>query len=222
MRLLAVSAATVVLAGSALAASGGWQSLIGSQATDGPPSLSYTAIPKALKETLGVLRRPQAGHDHGVAVRAVLGGISSYHVNGVHPDSIRFLRRGVGRQAAILFSADESDDGVSPPLACLSFPVTPGGSAEGCWGIDDVRKGMAVSYYGGPERTVTAGLMPDGVAAVVVRYLRERYPDGTDSPVRVGIRKVRIPVRNNYFQAVGGSEEVEEVTRIVRGGGSAR
>jgi hypothetical protein len=196
-RAAVIATATLALGGTALAATGGWKPLIGDLATDGPPRLTSTPVPPEIANALGVLRRQQTARDRSPAVEATLHQVSSYHVEGVRPESIRYLAPAVGGEAAIVFSAEESEsiDGPSPYLDPGSAAPWAGGdplcvfsppAGSECFHLSTILKGEALWSEGGPSGGAMFGLVPDGVATVT-----GHFGDG---------RKIRVPVVNNYFK----------------------
>jgi hypothetical protein len=183
-RVAAIALAGLLVAGTAVATTGSWHPSIGDRSNPGPPTLSYGPVTRADTEVLGVLRRQPTALDRGPAVRETLHNVDRYHFAGVRPESVRFLAHGVGGQAAILVSVEEFEGKTDHPL-CVFQPVTPGGSAFGCYSLAEIRADLAMAVYGAPDRSIAYGLVPDGVAAVTAHFSRGRSRRGE--------------VVNNYF-----------------------
>jgi hypothetical protein len=128
-RVIAVGAASLALAGTAMAATGVWNPEIGTEAPDsGPPTLSESAVSPAVTEVLGALRREPTDQDRGPEVEATLRTLGKsfgfahtsdpelgeflsyfeYGVKGVRPDSVRYLAPAVDDKATILFSVEDA------------------------------------------------------------------------------------------------------------------
>src|SRR4051812_1894795 len=103
-----VAAAVVCLAcgGTALAATGAWDPVIGGAQIDGPVSTSESPIPEPLLEALAVLRRAPTALDHSPEVEATLREVG--FADGVRPESVRFLRAGDRGEATIALSAESA------------------------------------------------------------------------------------------------------------------
>jgi hypothetical protein len=133
-RVLATGAACLAFGGTAMAATGVWNPLIGTEAADSPPpSISNTPVSAAVTDSLAVLRREPTDQDHGAAVEATLRTLGKtfgfahspdptrmgellryfrYGVKGVRPDSVRYLGPAAPGKATILFSAEDAGFGL--------------------------------------------------------------------------------------------------------------
>jgi hypothetical protein len=209
-RLGLVVAATLAVAGTAVAATTGWHPTIGDLANDGPPSISQTPVPPGLRNALGVLRREPTAQDRSAAVEATLRGVSGYHVNELYPDSVRYLAPGAGGAATILAVAHGSETFPGRNAICVYHPIIaspaagpPSGSPQACFNLREIRAGLAVSTIAGPRLLWTDGLVPDRVASVTVHY--------------AGGLERTVSVRNNFYGTVRKSQGAEEpfVSRVV-------
>lgn len=177
-RRVAVTAlAALAIGGTAAATTGIWHPTIGDYAHDGPPSISEDPVPASIMNSLAVLRREPTARDRGPSVEETLHSISSYHVNEVHPDTVRYLGPGAGGAATILLVAGESELFPHRDAICVYHPITPAphgeppsGSPEDCWRVAEIRSGKAVDTIEGPEGEWTSGLVPDRVASITLYY----------------------------------------------------
>jgi hypothetical protein len=216
--LLAVGA--VILTGSALAATGGWQPVLGTN-RGGHPKDTLVPLPPAQSAQLGVLRRAQTAADRGPGVRAVLPMLDRDEINGVHTNEIRLLRdRPDG--VAILVPAERvgrHDPGytssIQRQVLCLmtsarvtSKTVTvkdPHGTAhtartyggliagQSCGGVPQLRANQIAMSTRSNAGWIYSGLVPDGVARVIVRRLAENG-------------SLSVPVRENLYEVNIGSD----------------
>lgn len=203
-RLLAIGAACLAFAGTAMAATGVWDPGIGTDADHGPLTVSRSPVPSALTAVLEVLRRPPQARDRSAEVEATLRGAGIG--DGVRPDSVRYLAPGVDGEATIVLSAKH----VRPFIAegepvCIFRPLE--GFAEpspACFGLPQLLAGEALAEASGPGNPPTAfGLVPDGVATVTAEF--GGAPDRT------------VQVANNYFELpLSGSDSARlGIERIV-------
>lgn len=173
----ALGAAFVVGLSSPPAPDGGGSSARSTTAADAPP--------REQLERLGVLRRPATAADRSAKVRAIVSQLSGEPRTAF----VRRLDRGGDAPVVLLpMRADAApefmDDAPGGPprdALCLyvTDPVDGGGVA--CQDFDGVRRGRLAGGMG----TRIYGLVPDGVAAVVVHRL-----DGTEQ---------RVPVAGNFY-----------------------
>lgn len=192
-RIAAIGAACLAFAGTAMAATGIWNPVVGDP--DDPPVLSNTPVQAALSAQLGVLRRDQTDQDRSPEVEATLNGAQV--PDGVRLDSVRFLAPGVNGEATILVSGVKAApyETKEEPL-CVLRPAPGDGPAAGlCFDLSmltsdharatdvDVTSNSGVAY----------GVVPDGVATVTAEF--GSAPDAT------------VPVADNYWELpVGGAE----------------
>lgn len=199
--LLAI--AGVLVAGSAVAATTPWNPEVGSKGggPEGRRTLSRTHVPAAQVAALGVLRRGQTDRDRSTPTEDLLAALGSPG-RGLRLGSVRLLRADDG-SATVLTSVARLGDARYAPLIrdalCVSqttgftererasratvtsagrkipAPVPIGGS--GCGSFEDLLRGRL--------RTVTTGLVPDGVARVEVKLTTGRV--------------ISAPVVDNYY-----------------------
>lgn len=184
-----LAVAGLAIGGTALAATTPWNPQIGPDPTDSPP-VSHSAAPAEQIAALGVLRRPQTDRDRSTPTEDALRTLEAPG-RGLRVDSIRLLRTHDGA-ATILMSLARLGDRRHPPVTrdalCVSettsatqrdtarrqgqdhsnglgpVPVALGGSS--CGSYEDLLRGRL--------RTVTTGLVPDGVARVQVKLTTGR------------------------------------------------
>ena len=177
--MLAVSA-------TALAATAPWQPLFGDP--DHPsaqPRVTGSAPPAGQLALLSVLRRPQTDEDRGATTQQALRYFGT-STQDVYTDYIRRLPLGSGDLAATLVPARSwrLPGGVMTlhDVLCVFVAESNGdGGAKGCYTTAALTRGRA----GGSLGSVEYGLVPDGVAALEVRYA-----NGTQ----------RIAVRDNFYE----------------------
>jgi hypothetical protein len=105
-RLLLAAAGVVFVAGTATAATTGWNPVLGhrrdgASAGSQPPYAARGVPPQAAK-VLGILRRPATAADHGPRVRRLLRGLQRGVTDGVHIDAIRVLTTRNGGVTALI------------------------------------------------------------------------------------------------------------------------
>jgi hypothetical protein len=167
-RPLRVAGIVIFLAlagGSAAAAAGLWQPVLGRPELDNTPQgVSEAPIPRNARDMLGVLRRPQSAADRGSATRALLRHAGS-ESSGVRLDSVRLVTLSNGSKVAV-FSEEKSVDPASGSTE-IAEPVcillAHGGA---CASIADIRARGLVVFLG----RQLLGLVPDGVASVALDY----------------------------------------------------
>jgi hypothetical protein len=192
----------VVFAGSAVAATTAvWHPTLGSDKV-GHPQVAHAAVPAAQLAALGVLRRPQTAADRGPDVQQLLHLLTGGQINGVHTDAIRVLRRNAdgitllvpaeraGRRLAsttqhdalcLLTSGRRPATVTRDPGGKLHLGIPPGGITAGqtCGTLRDLQTtGLRTGAYSGKDLEAI-GLVPDGVARVVVRLRRGRERTAT-------------------------------------------
>ena len=218
-RIAAIGVACLAFGGSAMAA-GVWNPGIGTDlpnsgsgsalSGEGPPAIVTTPVPGSVTEALGVLRRDPTAQDRGAEVEATLAGVSS--VDGVRPDSVRFLAPGDRGMATVLLSAEKSFDtkflkeigGKEEEEPVCVF--RPGAAGYGhvsdvvpaCFGLSDLLAGRAYTeeVNSPPGHGLAFGLVPDGVASVTAEF--------ADAP------DITVPVSDNYFEVSMSGAQVGE------------
>lgn len=192
-RIVAVGLACLAFGGTAMAASGVWNPIVGN--SNDPATLSNTPVPAELTAALGVLRRDQTDQDRSAEVEATLNG--GEMPDGVRLDSIRYLAPGDNGEATILLSGLKAAvyETEEEPV-CVARPIAGNPSAVSlCFDLPmlmaDHARAMFVDVA---SNSGTAfGLVPDGVASVTATF--GSAPDRT------------VSVTNNYWELdVSGSE----------------
>lgn len=155
------------------------------------PSRTERPLDPELRATLGVLRRPQTDADRGVATSRAARGFRSSGYEGVRLDGIRLVdpARGIVIVPFERFSFPKDSEGRPIPgfdpadysnAVCIFQPARDGFAGVGCHTASKVRSGRAIGDDGG----TVAGLVPDGVARVVLQR---------------GEARTHVPVRDNFF-----------------------
>jgi hypothetical protein len=199
MRLMAVAVAAVLVA-LAVPGAGAGEPCVDNR----PQTLETTSDPAPPEATamLAVLRRPQKPGDK----LPNINHLAALPIAGVNPDAIRRAAR-IGRMWIYLVPAQnvryfrpppdteackQLDDPDVEPAAgvCLLERATEG--AATCSDVDAIRTGHSLLTGGGRRHGYTraAGIVPDGVRAVIWRVHRGK-----------GFLDTRIPVRSNVFGA---------------------
>lgn len=180
----AVAGLAVTGAATAALAATGWNPVVGSD-EHGHPSVAASPVPAAQSAVLGVLRRPQTDADRGPEAQAMLRLLSPDETDGVRLDDIRLVYRGASGSAVLLPVKRLGDpahpESVTRDALCLHETRTGADGAGGHCGTE------AEVPYGG-FRTVTSGLVPDGVASVRVTLKDDA---GT---------VLTAPVHDNYYR----------------------
>jgi hypothetical protein len=206
---------TLIATGVALAATGAWHPMLGDNHR-GHPTVARTPVPGDQSAAIAVLRRPQTDADRGPQIQAVLRLLPRQEIGGVHTDGIRLLRRRpdgvtilvpaerVGRHdkgyrssiqrrvLCVMASSHQMPQTTRVPSG--RTVRTPGGlfAGQACGGLMQLRTtgiGLAIN---GPKGFLTIGLVPDGVASVIVRLRHHRL--------------ITAPVRNNLYEVSTGAE----------------
>lgn len=162
--LLALGALAVAVP--ALAATQPWQPILGRPSLhDTPAGISSTPPPADQLQLLGILRRPQSDADRGPIAQKLLKSVGSEY-KGVRLDSIRLLTASNG-QHALLVPAEQHGLSAQPgryeEANDLCIEDWPGGF---CGTAEQVRDG----YFMGDHGDNLLGLVPDGVAKVVLTF----------------------------------------------------
>ena len=191
-RTVTAALACLAFSGTALAASGLWDPGFGSESPHGPIITAPAAIPAAMRQELGVLRRDPSARDRSPAIEAAvrkIGVSPAFGVSGIRPDSVRYLAPGVGGIPTILLLAERANrhfDVTGEPICIFRSLGHPNENPATCFGLPEVIDGNATSFgFDLTKRIATVeGLVPDGVAAVRVKYRGHELTDR---------------VSNNYF-----------------------
>ena len=168
--------AALVVSGSAMASTIGWDPILGD--SDRPsPQKARAGIPAEQVAALGVLRRPQTERDRSTSVEEMLRYLSRDVINGVHVDGIRVLRHTADSVTVLIPArrAAPSQHAIRDALCVYrmdtageALPIGVGGT---CGDTGQLRT-RGVGW-------VTASLVPDGVARVEVRRRGGRYQGAT-------------------------------------------
>jgi hypothetical protein len=215
VRLVAAGIACLAFGGTAMAATGVWNPVIGSAEIEGPVTTSETPVPQEIVEALGVLRRAPSDRDHSPEVEATLREVA--FADGVRPDSVRFLKAGDRGEATIVLSAENAIDlevqtaAADPQPVCVFRPGLYGyGHADdapsACFGIEELLagRGYAESLDFEADTGLAFGLVPDGVVTVTAEF--------ANAPA------VTVPVTDNYFEIPMRGPEVGEYVEGVEPG----
>jgi hypothetical protein len=180
MAVLAVLATLVT--GTAVAATTPWHPQLGGHDL-GHPTRATRPLPAAELSILGVLRRAQTDADRSPAAQAALRDLPGHEVAGVHTDGVRLLAaRSDGD--VILIPAERvgpADRHSLRDALCVWRALRHGAAGMNCGDADDLRAGRI--------RTVTSGLVPDGV-----RSVRVRLRTGTVLTARVTDNYYELPI----------------------------
>ncbi|HEX5608465.1 MAG TPA: hypothetical protein VFX45_00060 [Solirubrobacterales bacterium] len=200
-RIVAIGLCAVAFGGTAMAATGVWNPLVGS--SEHPAELSDTPVPAGLVAKLGVLRREQTPQDRSPEVEATLKvGHTGFKYKpnfAVRLGSVRYLRPGANHEPTILLSGVTT---VRPEIepkkerwiaeveeVCVARPVP--GTEEAafiCFDRSELMSGHAVMGVSNPADgfAVALGVVPDGVATVTAKF--DAAPP------------VNVPVEDNYWE----------------------
>jgi hypothetical protein len=184
------------------AATGAWHPILGDDHR-GHPQPADAPIPADQVSTLAVLRRPQTDRDRGHDVQAILSLLVRGEIKGLHTDGIRALRRhaygatilvpaervgrhdpgypgGVRRQMLCVFSGVRTVPVTATVIRANGRPRTihtGGGFSAGevCGDLKQLRtSGIQETGTRMAHGFLIGGLVPDGVARVIVRLRRSR------------------------------------------------
>lgn len=212
-RHVAVAVAMLAIGGSALAGSEPWKPLLGDTAHGPQATMSQAAPPEAQLSILGVLRRGTTEADHGPSTTTALGFVGPT-ARDVRTRFIRLLSTGAGQGAAVLVPAGRyelASPGARPLPNALCVVILEAGSlgaGKSCFTTEQVASGTALGRSG-PR---VFGLVPDGVARVVLRY---RVSPPTQARVHDNFFETRgpgFPHRVIWFDTAG------RRIRVVRSG----
>jgi hypothetical protein len=220
-RIAAVGLACLAFAGTAMAATGVWDPQIGTEASNSPPPTTSTnPVPTDLTEAIGALRRAPDARDRGPEVEKTLSTLGNSFVQGVRPDSVRYLEPwGDHGEAVVLFSAESSVFATTEDPACVAIPSTGGaGAVNGeaaveCFELDKILAGKAITsserlHREGelvkPGHGEAFGLVPDGVSSITAEFENGFQLD--------------VPVADNFFKfgwdPVDAGEDVADLTHL--------
>src|SRR5664279_2982671 len=108
-RIAAIGVTCLAFGGSAMAATGVWNPSIGSQTPYAPaPTISGAPVSTAITNAIGTLRREPTAQDHGPEVEKVLSTLSNTFIEGIKPDSARFLQPAGHGEALVMFVTQAS------------------------------------------------------------------------------------------------------------------
>ena len=173
-RTAAVLLVALAVSVPALAATTPWRPILGRpELRDTPAGTSNSPVPNDASALLAVLRRPQTDADRGPIAQKLLRNVGQ-QFRGVRLRSVRLVTLSPGHHALVLSTEGVGQvpgvtKGTSNPV-CLVF--TAGGL---CGGARSLRT-SGILMTGGPN---VRGLVPDGVAKVVLRFAAGRSV-GTD------------------------------------------
>jgi hypothetical protein len=185
-RIVAVGLSCLAFGGTAMAATGAWNPIVGDN--DNPATLSSTAVPAELTAALGVLRRDQNDQDRSAEVEATLNG--GEMPEGVRLDSVRYLAPAENGEATILLSgvATAPYETAEEPLCVVRPFAGDPHAASLCFDLpmlmSDHARAMFVDVASNSGTAI--GLVPDGVESVTAKF--GSAPDRT------------VPVTNNYWE----------------------
>ena len=172
--------ATFAVAVPALAATQPWQPILGRPALhDTPTGISASAPPADQLALLGVLRRPQDAQDRSPAVQAMLSSVG-IEFQGVRTDTVRLLTSASGHSAVLVSAERIVDPGTNTVETNNPLCLVTGQS-----GTCSETQGLVDGHFLGLDGDYIYGLVPDGVAKVVLRY-----PDG---------QTLSTSVQDNFF-----------------------
>ena len=175
---------SLLIAGTALAATQPWRPSLGDRRLGAPPAVSPNAPAKAELAILHVLRRPQTSSDRGRATTGALRFVGRGG-SGIKTDYIRLLGLSAPSRGIVLIPMNRYSPGpgiVKQGALCVIYSEpTADGAAKSCFDLDDIRYGRAVGSLGLHQY----GLVPDGVAKVTALF--------AEGPV------VEATVRDNFF-----------------------
>ena len=183
-RLGLAAIAVVLVAGPASAAVQPWNIVFGrADVGDTPSAPATTPVPADEASVLGLLRREQTDADRGARAQRLVRDVG-VEFRGVRADSVRVATAG-SRTVAVL-SAERVGDPAGRDGGGLQQVVCFTDGETGTCGDAKTLMAGKLTSYGGPQ---VLGLVPDGVATVVLRY--------------AGGAKVSATVGDNLFSASG-------------------
>jgi hypothetical protein len=212
MGLLAVGA--TIVTGTALAATGAWNPILGDDHR-GHPQRASTEIPGDQRAAIAVLRRAQTDRDRGPRVQATLRMLARGEINGIHTDGIRLLRtrpqgvtilvpvERVGRhdkgypssirhRVLCVLTSSRTPAVVGHARGAKSPRQAMGFAGQSCGSLRSLRTTGIGGAIGGPKGFLVNALVPDGVDRVVIRLRNHHY--------------LHVPVSNNLYEVNTGGE----------------
>ena len=223
-RVALVVVGAVVVTGTAVAATGTWRPLLGSDRHPRPQA-ARSAVPADQLAALAILRRPQTAADRGPLVQQALRVLDRRTINGIHTDAIRVIFRDRG-QVAILVPAERIGNPVHPAtlqrhLLCLIssshaasqtinvidhgkrkiIHLRAGDTGWG-WTCGDTTMLRTSGIQTGTSPDASGGLVVNGRANWPVQNRITLVPDGV-ARVTVRLRHrqtVTVPVHNNVYR----------------------
>jgi hypothetical protein len=207
---------TLLVTGTAIAASGLWRPILGEPRFGPGPTITAAAPPPTQLAILGVLRRPQTPADRSARTLALLQYMSGA-ASGVRTNYIRLLSDSTGLGPAILVPVARIDQAPSdvPPAVLAELPQSDalcllvgdrGGEGAGkrCFTTDDMLEGRGTLSLGDD----LFGLVPDTVTRVTVTFsggaIRTVAP--TDNLFETTQAGGAIPVAMTWTMATGPGE----------------
>lgn len=201
----AIVIAGVALTGPAIAANHLWGPLLGRPDIDnGSPAASAARPPEATLSVLGVLRREQSPEDRRIAGDGLLATLSP-RTTGVMTAYIRAVATSGKRHVAVVPVAEVSQGDIasgSRRIALTDALCLTDGEALSCGNVQDLVAGRLFVIAGATEY----GLVPDGVATIVLRY-----PSG---------RRLTRTIHDNAYVAV--APQIQRSVNATVGKGQAR
>ena len=218
-RLAAIAAAAVLCGGTAMAATGIWDPPIGADTGTAPPTRSYSPVPAAIADVLGILRREQTPRDRSLDVEATLS--KALFADGIRPGSVRSLSSsGVEGEATVLFAAKKPGRPFEPSeQICLYRPAFAVATRElpFCFSLPTLLSGRAFTTFEISSPKLREELESRPGAAVLDECQEDPppsfclplrgtavglVPDGvaTVTAAFSGAPNVTIPVHENYFE----------------------
>jgi hypothetical protein len=214
----------VILAGTAVAATGGWHPVLGSPSRGPQPLAAHAPVPADQLAALAVLRRPQTATDRGPLVQQALRVLNRQSINGIQVDAIRVVAK-TSSEISVLVPAERAGPrlkgvpasvSIQRNVLCLMSAIkdgpaivtqTPSGKLEtlpspqgyndwgsACGTLQTLRT-SGIQTAMNPASSVNAH--PQSVTTSIVVLV----PDGVASAnVRLrGGRSVTVPVHNNVY-----------------------
>lgn len=218
-RLAAIVAAAVLCGGTAMAATGIWDPPIGANTGTAPPTRSYSPVPAAIANVLGILRREQTPRDRSLDVEVTLS--KALFADGIRPDSVRFLTPSEAEgEATVLFAAEKPGGQFEPSeQICLYRPAFAVTTSElpACFSLPTLLSGRAFTTFEVFSPQLREELESRPGAAVLAECQEDPppsfclplrgtavglVPDGvaTVTAAFSGAPNVTVPVHENYFE----------------------
>lgn len=165
-RIAVLAGVGVLAAGTAVAATAPWRPQLGGEHGQPQATPATTPVPEELTALVGALRRPQVADDRAPAVQRALRRLGANFGGGIYVDGIRRLR--VRSDGAVLLVPMQRVGSPNAPrdlqirdgLCVFSTFEGPALAGASCGSVADLRRGQI--------RSLTTGLVPDGVHGVRV------------------------------------------------------